>query len=330
MLSDAQRSALTARLRQGRAAATGRGGPVAAAGRSGPVVQLNGGAGVPAFAPHAVAGTVYEYTALARELDGAYRLYGIEAGGLRAGTTPGASLAEMADRYAGAVRDTQESGPYRLIGWSMGGVLAFEVARRLEQRGERADLVVLIDTPYRVVTSFADSEPELAALFVAEVTRGARGPAGRANPPPAHGSVAERLDWLAEALSGGAAASGDAAQSGDAAVPGDVAVPGDLAVSGGGDRSRMRAALARRFDVFRAHTDALAGYRPTGPVTADAILISAHGSPDSAPDWSGMFRGDVRTASSWADHDACLRPPAVDEIATLIRTWAAPAGPGRG
>ena len=37
----------------------------------------------------------------------------------------------MADRYVQAMRELQPEGPYYLGGWSLGGVVAFEIARRL-------------------------------------------------------------------------------------------------------------------------------------------------------------------------------------------------------
>ncbi len=283
MLSDAQRAALTARLRQGRPAGAAPSSAV-------PVVDLATTGTVPAFVVHAVGGSVFEYAALARSLAMTYRLYGIEASGLRTDTRPGTSLAEMAGRYAEAIVLTQPAGPYRLIGWSMGGVLAFETARRLEAGGATVGLVVLIDTPYRTVSSYADTEEELAALFVADAMRSG----GASAPGPGPVPVAEQLDRLATHLT-----------------------------AGGDDRGAVRAELDRRYAVFVAHTSALTSYLPTAPVSADALLVSAAGSADSAPDWSQMFHGQVRTARTAAHHYACLRPPAVTEIAELIRAAAA-------
>jgi thioesterase domain-containing protein len=272
VLSPSQRAALTARLRQGRPA----GGPPA-----GLVVDLGTSGSVPAFVVHAVGGTVHEYVPLARELSDALRLWGIEAGGVRPGTSPGRSLGEMAPRYADAVREAQPVGPYRLIGWSMGGVLAFETARLL---GDVA-LVVLIDAPYRTVSKYADSPEALTALFVADALRGA----GVSADIPATAPTAEQLDAVAAAL-------------------------------GGSDG--LRSDLDRRHAVFVAHTSALASYLPTGRLDADAILVSAADTPDSAGDWSGQFGGRVEILRPDAGHYACLRPPTVSAIADAIRKLA--------
>ncbi|MCC5580167.1 alpha/beta fold hydrolase [Microtetraspora sp. AC03309] len=285
MLTDAQRAALAARLRQGR-----RNGPATPA--AGPVVDLATSGTTPAFLLHAVGGSVFEYAALVRELATAFRLYGVEAAGLRPGARPGTSLAEMAGRYADAVRAAQRAGPYRLIGWSMGGVLAFETARRLEDDGADVGLVVLIDAPYRTVPSYAEHEEGLAALFAAEVMPDGRGAAADPGEP-----VEVQLDRLADALT----ADGD-------------------------DRAVVREELDRRYAVFVAHISALAGYQPAAPVGADAVLVGAADTPDSVPEWAGMFRGRVRTLYTGAGHHACLRPPAVTEIARLVRSAEAEWG----
>ena len=52
----------------------------------------------------------------------------------------------MADLYIEALRSIQPHGPYRVGGWSFGGFVAFEIARRLFARGEEVQLVALLDT----------------------------------------------------------------------------------------------------------------------------------------------------------------------------------------
>ncbi|KAL2008188.1 hypothetical protein VTN00DRAFT_8170 [Thermoascus crustaceus] len=54
---------------------------------------------------------------------------------------------ELGDLYAGYVRSVQPHGPYHLLGWSFGGILAMEIARRLTADGERIRSLILID-PY--------------------------------------------------------------------------------------------------------------------------------------------------------------------------------------
>jgi len=46
-----------------------------------------------------------------------------------------------------AIRQAKPQGPYLLAGWSMGGTVAFEMARRLEGMGETVSGVIMIDAP---------------------------------------------------------------------------------------------------------------------------------------------------------------------------------------
>jgi thioesterase domain-containing protein len=279
-LTSAQRAQLAARLREGRKADAGP--------ARGPVVQLSQAGDVPLFAVHAVSGTVHEYALLARELDGTCHTWGIEAFGLRVGQPRCSSLGDMADRYAQAVCVAQPTGPVRLVGWSMGGVLAFETACRLSALGRDVPLVVLLDTPYRTPDSYAETEEGLAALFAADAARLLGTAAGSVTATAR--SVPEQLDRLARHL-----------------------------VSHGGDLGVLRADIDRRYQVFAAHTSALARYEPQSALTADALLVSAHGSIDSAPAWSRMFTGHVRAMTITGDHYQCLRYPDVQQIAAAIR-----------
>ena len=108
-----------------------------------PLVPLReDGAGRPLFWFHALDGRTLCYVELARRLSGR-PLYGLESEGNGSG---GASLEDLAARYAEAIAGAQPSGPYLLAGWSFGGILAWETARRLEELGREVGLLVLLDS----------------------------------------------------------------------------------------------------------------------------------------------------------------------------------------
>jgi thioesterase domain-containing protein/acyl carrier protein len=60
---------------------------------------------------------------------------------------PTASMAEIAARCIEAMRDIQPDSPYLLGGWSLGGVLAFEIARQLTAQGHSVSFLALFDSP---------------------------------------------------------------------------------------------------------------------------------------------------------------------------------------
>ncbi|MFD4888275.1 amino acid adenylation domain-containing protein, partial [Kitasatospora sp. NPDC058402] len=66
-------------------------------------------------------------------------------------------------RYADLVEELEESGPYVLLGYSLGGNLAFEVARELERRGRTVSSVLVVDS-YRIPEPFELGEEHLAVF----------------------------------------------------------------------------------------------------------------------------------------------------------------------
>ena len=70
-------------------------------------------------------------------------VYGVRAEPPRDDTPPG----RRADACAAAIRAVRGTGPYRLLGWEHGTVLAREVARRLTEQGERVSFVGLVEPP---------------------------------------------------------------------------------------------------------------------------------------------------------------------------------------
>ncbi|OEV24022.1 hypothetical protein AN219_26215, partial [Streptomyces nanshensis] len=57
-------------------------------------------------------------------------VYALQAQGLRAGDASAATFPELISAYTARIRSVQAHGPYRLLGWSLGGALAHAVAAR--------------------------------------------------------------------------------------------------------------------------------------------------------------------------------------------------------
>ncbi|MEV5597439.1 amino acid adenylation domain-containing protein [Streptomyces sp. NPDC052496] len=100
---------------------------------------------VPLFVLHPAGGISWCYSGLLSRLDPAQPVYGLQARGLAHDAPLPATMDEMAADYVRQLRTVQPHGPYRLLGWSVGGVLAHTVAVQLQEAGERVDFLALLD-----------------------------------------------------------------------------------------------------------------------------------------------------------------------------------------
>lgn len=111
-----------------------------------PLVAIQpGGRKPPLFLVHPAGGHVFPYLHLAQFLGVDQPCYGLQARGLEDGHDPHILIEDMAAYYIQAVRTVQPKGPYLLGGWSMGGVVAFEMAQQLHAQGELVALLAIFD-----------------------------------------------------------------------------------------------------------------------------------------------------------------------------------------
>ncbi|MGJ8518142.1 amino acid adenylation domain-containing protein [Carnimonas bestiolae] len=99
----------------------------------------------PLFCFHPAGGLAWCYAGLSQSVADDSEIIGVQADGLSAASTLPATLDEMAQRYVAAIRERQPHGPYRLLGWSLGGMVAHSVAAILQSEGEQIDLLALMD-----------------------------------------------------------------------------------------------------------------------------------------------------------------------------------------
>ncbi|HEX6036554.1 AMP-binding protein, partial [Longimicrobium sp.] len=100
----------------------------------------------PLFMIHPAGGHVVCYRGLAVLMAPDQPVYGLQPRGLEDGREPIDSLPEMAAYYVEAIRRFRPGGPYRLGGWSFGGLVAWEMARQLRAAGEAVELLAMLDT----------------------------------------------------------------------------------------------------------------------------------------------------------------------------------------
>jgi thioesterase domain-containing protein/acyl carrier protein len=243
------------------------------------VVVQEGGSGVPLVLVHGAAGTVLRFATLARRLGGDRPVYALRALGLEAGETPLESVEEMAETYVAALRRARLHGPYALGGWSSGGAIALEMARRLAAAGEEVEILALLDAQAPVPAAGSADEMGVLAWAAADLGRpfdaataaGVEALAGDAR-------LLRALEWI------------------NAAGP----------LLPAGDPEPLRRLVA----TLRATLRAWAAYRPAAPyggrtvlfqaaerVAADREAAVSHGGPETAgdflPAWRGLAPGAV-------------------------------------
>jgi thioesterase domain-containing protein/acyl carrier protein len=112
-----------------------------------PLVLLKTGQGMPpVFFIHGVGGNVVEILPTARRMTYPGPVIGIQARGLAGEGRPHTSVKAMAADYLQNIKARQPVGPYYLCGYSFGGLVAFDIARRLREAGDEVGLLGLFDT----------------------------------------------------------------------------------------------------------------------------------------------------------------------------------------
>jgi amino acid adenylation domain-containing protein len=260
-----------------------------------PLVTIQEGYGrAPLFLVHPVGGNIFCYASLAHELGPEYTVYGLQARGLDDGQSPLTEIEAMATEYLEAIRGIEPVGPYRLAGWSMGGLIAFEMARQLQLQNQEVSFVGLIDpTDPNANTTLPDDDRFALVRFAIDLGL-------------THDHVTRPLDELTqlhfdEQLSYVLEL-----------VKSANLVPADTSL----------AYLHRLFAVFQNNVRAVRTYRP--PVYEGEItLFTARERPASAPEpeaaWSTLALGGLSASSVPGDHYSMFRPPHVQTLAQELK-----------
>jgi thioesterase domain-containing protein len=259
-----------------------------------PLVALRtGGEARPLFLVHPVGGTVHCYTELAGHLGEGQPVYALQSRGLDPAHAPATCVEAMADDYLAELRAVQPAGPYRLGGWSMGGVVAFEMARRLRAAGEEVEMLALIDSV--LPAAGANAQGEHAWERLADFARHLDLPVERmADAAEAGADVAPeaRLEWVWER----------ARRAGD--------LPADLTF----------ADIRRYHEVYHANSGALARYLP-GPYDGTLTLYRAAERADAdVARWEALAPGRLTVHTTHAGHFGMVRKPFVRELAASLAT----------
>jgi amino acid adenylation domain-containing protein len=257
------------------------------------------GTGCPLFLVQAATGGVLCYADLVGSLKGDRPIHGLNA--------PGELLAEqisvegMAELYIQAIRKVQPVGPYTLGGWSLGGVMAYEIACKLTEAGDRVELLALLDSyPSDGIADATElDENEMLDKFIRELLSSSG----------LHVSSNSIVDVELDE-------DGDAMSQAMEAVKSLGVLPIDFS----------RESFAEHFVAFKNIYEAWLRYRPRQSqvpvylVAADDSFasLSVNGrSPIQS--WAACVGGAVSMDVVEGDHYSMLRSPASERIAGLLR-----------
>jgi thioesterase domain-containing protein len=246
----------------------------------------------PLFLVHPAGGDVLCYVDLVRRLGADQPCFGLRAAGLIGDQPPSTEVEEMARLYAGLIRTEQPEGPYLLGGWSIGGVVAFEIARQLRDQGEEVALLALIDS-HAPDDSDQEVPDELTLLAGLAMDLGLRLDRVSVDRERLERMVPdERLEHLLEAAKR------------------HQVVPPDLELD----------QLRTIFQVYRSNAQAMTAYVPraySGPIT---LLKAREQGGDAAPDlgWGRLAAEKLTVQEVPGDHFTIVREPNVGGVAQEI------------
>ena len=242
---------------------------------------------------------LFWYLALLKHLGNGYNAYGLQGHGLYGDQTPLTSIPTMAQAYVAAIKTRQPNGPYTLAGYSMGGVIAFEVAHQLQAQGDRVARLFLLDAylytarlPYPG-RDVADPEERLLVRMLAALPQGqSRQLHQQLRRLPSHRARIDYLFHLGQTVG---------------------RIPPTYTV----------AALQRMYDAMDTHVEALTAYQPRfygGNVTL--IQCQDRSESDIVPylDWAQVVRGRLTRLPVPGKHSTLLEEPHVQHVAQLMRT----------
>ncbi|MGP3990043.1 amino acid adenylation domain-containing protein [Streptomyces sp. 3N207] len=103
------------------------------------------GSSRPLFCVHPAGGISWPYAGLLPHLGPEQPVYGLQAPDLSDDRSAPICVEEMASDYLARIRAVQPTGPYRLLGWSFGGIVAHAIATAMEEEGDEVELLAVLD-----------------------------------------------------------------------------------------------------------------------------------------------------------------------------------------
>lgn len=241
----------------------------------------------PLFCVHGAGGNVLNFKVISDRLGAQQPFYGLQAQGVDGRLPPLTTIEAMAAQYVEAIRTVDATGPYRLAGYSAGGVIAYEMAQQLKRDGARVETVIMIDTLEPTAANV--KIPLLAKIWLKR-----------------HWTLQFALDWPERRRRGR-----------------EMQRSYQLALEKLARGEPLPPELVD-FHLFRNFTDAQANYRPA-PYEGDVVLLKAglaetvYLYAGETLGWKDHVRGQVRVEPISGSHFTMMAEPGVSEVIEAVR-----------
>ncbi|WP_323135334.1 non-ribosomal peptide synthase/polyketide synthase [Dyella silvatica] len=266
------------------------------------------GSSTPLFLIHPIGGEVQYAFDLAQYLDAEQPVYALAARGFAMGETPQSSIVEMAASSLGAMRQVQETGPYLIAGWSLGGMIAYEIAHQLLAAGEAVDFVGMIDSGSSEFlraswqASQADEYDECRALLNWVVDQHPQVADARQHP------AYDELIALAKRKDSDAMI---------AVCRREALLPASF------DMALVKRILA----LYQAGAGAAESYQaPAAAMTVNFFAADRYEGEDLALGWGGLLGPWLEVTSIGGSHYSIVQPPHIKKLAREISAKIKPDG----
>jgi acetoacetyl-CoA synthetase len=110
------------------------------------VLLKDGSKQPPLFITHGLGGSVIDFFQVVKHIRTPHPIQGMQARGIDGTEEPFDRIEDMAEFHLEAIRQVQPHGPYFLVGYSLGGLVTLEMARRLTAAGEKVALLAMLDS----------------------------------------------------------------------------------------------------------------------------------------------------------------------------------------
>ena len=147
-----------------------------------PLVLLkDGSVHPPVFITHGLGGSVIDFFQVLKHIRTSHPIQGMQSKGIDGTEEPFDRIEDMAKFHLDAIRQVQPHGPYLLAGYSLGGLVTFEMARQLTAAGEKVALLAMLDSyPDIRYLSFAQRARLMTRLTTRRASTAMKLPVGEA------------------------------------------------------------------------------------------------------------------------------------------------------